>query len=118
MDLVYEYNTKIIDAIKFLYSQPKNCEQGKNSDMEKILKMVQNSNIKILNLGLIFISPMLEEHLPRRQFFPNANVNVYSFKLIPEDHQPSCRSDLYRLDNIPLTLKLYDTEKHNFLSVK
>lgn len=106
MDLVYEYNTKIIDAIKFLYSQPINCKTSVNSDMEKILKMVQNSNIKILNLGLIFISPMLEEHLPRRQFFPNPNANIYSFTLLPEDHQPSYRSDLSRIDNLTIDLKL------------
>jgi len=38
---------------------------------------------------------------------PNAGVNVYSFALHPEQHQPSGTCNLSRIDNTTLVLKLY-----------
>ena len=37
---------------------------------------------------------------------PSDGINVYSFSLKPEEHQPSGSANLSRIDNATLTLKI------------
>ena len=44
------------------------------------------------------------ENIPR-----NAGINVYSFSLNPEDHQPSGTLNMSRIDTAMLNLNVYNT---------
>lgn len=76
MDSIYEYNTKIIDAIKNIYLI-------KESDKSNLAEFTYDSFLYVK--PRYFYTSELEKYLPRFQFFPN----IYSFKLKPEDHKPS-----------------------------
>ncbi len=110
MDYIYEYNTKIIDAIKTIYLI-------NASDKYDLINFYDNEHIYFENY--YYISE-LEKYLPRNQFSRNKNINVYSFKLNPEDHQPSGQLNYSMIDNCTLVLKLMDweTEKTRIVSNK
>ena len=42
----------------------------------------------------------------------NAGINVYSFALTPEDHQPSGTLNMSRIDTALLTMDIYDAANY------
>ena len=110
MDYIYEYNTKIIDVIKNIYLI-------KESDKCDLIKSYHNEHHYFENY--YYISE-LEKYLPRNQFSRNKNINVYSFKLNPDNHKPSGQLNYSMMDNCTLVLKLMDheTEKTRIVSNK
>ncbi len=73
MDSIYEYNTKIINAIKTIYLI-------KEMDNHHLIKSYHDEHTYFKNY---LYTSELEKYLPRRQFSSYKNINVYSFKLNP-----------------------------------
>ena len=83
-------------------------EHGKNSFVQGSIKL--NGNDRIANReGRYF--DLVQPYQHHTNIPKNGGINVYSFALKPEEHQPSGTLNMSRIDSAHLHLKINDTEK-------
>ena len=83
-------------------------EHGKNSFVQGSIKL--NGNDRIANReGRYF--DLVQPYQHHTNIPKNGGINVYSFALKPEEHQPSGTLNMSRIDSAHLHLKITDAEK-------
>ena len=83
-------------------------EHGKNSFIQGSIKL--NGNDRIANReGRYF--DLVQPYQHHTNIPKNGGINVYSFALKPEEHQPSGTLNMSRIDSAHLHVKINDAEK-------
>ena len=83
-------------------------EHGKNSFVQGSIKL--NGNDRIANRESRYFD-LVQPYQHHTNIPKNGGINVYSFALKPEEHQPSGTLNMSRIDSAHLHLKITDTEK-------
>ena len=83
-------------------------EHGKNSFVQGSIKL--NGNDRIANRESRYFD-LVQPYQHHTNIPKNGGINVYSFALKPEEHQPSGTLNMSRIDSAHLHVKITDTEK-------
>jgi len=83
-------------------------EHGKNSFVQGSIKL--NGNDRIANRESRYFD-LVQPYQHHTNIPKNGGINVYSFALKPEEHQPSGTLNMSRIDSAHLHVKINDAEK-------
>tara|TARA_B110000114_G_scaffold48937_1_gene51882 strand:- start:30 stop:1289 length:1260 start_codon:yes stop_codon:yes gene_type:complete len=102
-----KYNNSLVNWNNYSINDKSN-EHGKNSFVQGSIKL--NGNDRIANReGRYF--DLVQPYQHHTNIPKNGGINVYSFALKPEEHQPSGTLNMSRIDSAHLHVKINDTEK-------